>query len=373
MSPDVRIHTYTEPPAYLPALLTAHLPHSLPLLRRLQFTRFPGGITPHARIFVATTSSSSPTATEEEEEEKAAEEPPNPVAQPGQAFAAAYVDLSRGPETQVWLYSSLEHRSASSPPSFSSSSSSPDESSSFPEEQEIECARALLGAVKRWREDGGGGGGGAARGPDDHHDTVMLGTLSERLRRALDDRAGLVFPYTEVYDKWLFRLADLPPAAEGQARVDERLAAAAAARKKIGGGAGGSGAGWRWDGVRREDIPLVLSRTHIPRKERTVKLLPSTAIYLDDGTPIAWSFLGPDSSLSSLHCEKQYRGKGLAKAVAVKLLRDHLKDYGDEEYGWADVAPDNLQSQGVCKSLGGKIGWQVSWSRIDLDLSFPDS
>ncbi|KAI1637977.1 hypothetical protein F4809DRAFT_640085 [Biscogniauxia mediterranea] len=302
MSPDVRIHTYTEPPAYLPALLTAHLPHSLPLLRRLQFTRFPGGITPHARIFVVTTSSastsSSPTATEEEEEGKEGEEP-NPVAQPGQAFAAAYVDLSRGPETQVWLYSSLEHRSAASSSPGSGSSGTvavaeeeeDEEKKKKEEEDEIGCARALLGAVKRWRD-----GGGAARGPDDHHDTVMLGTLSERLRRALDDndndrdRAGLVFPYTEVYDKWLFRLADLPPAAEGQRRVDERLLAA---RKKSGGGAGGGGGvGWRWDGVRREDIPLVLSRTHIPRKERTVKLLPSTAIYLDDGTPIAWSFLG---------------------------------------------------------------------------------
>ncbi|KAI0600243.1 hypothetical protein F4775DRAFT_76952 [Biscogniauxia sp. FL1348] len=351
MSPDVRIHTYTEPPAYLPALLTAHLPHSLPLLRRLQFTRFPGGITPHARILVATTpsstssSSSSPpptttTSAAEEEEEEASEQ--NPVTQEGQAFAAAYVDLSRGPETQVWLYSSLEHSPASP-------SASPSDAIA------ISCATELLRAVKRWRD----GRGGAARGPDDHHDTVMLGTLSERLRRALDTGL-LVFPYAEVYDKWLFRVPDLPDPADGHARVADRLAAR-------------GGGGWSWDAVRPRDIPLVLSRTHVPRKERTVKLLPSTAIYLDDGTPIAWSFLGPDSSLSSLHCEKPYRGKGLAKAVAAKLLRDHLKDYGDEEYGWADVAPDNPQSQGVCKSLGGKIGWQVSWSRIDLDLSFPDS
>ncbi|KAI5927812.1 hypothetical protein F4810DRAFT_283712 [Camillea tinctor] len=308
MSPDVRIHTYTEPPAYLPTLLTAHLPHSLPLLRRLQFTRFPGGITPHARILVAARSAPDLLLAE-------------PCSSP---FAAAYVDLSRGPETQVWVYSSVEHCAAAEDPGA------------------VGCATALLREVKRLRADEAGAG---ARGPDDHHDTVMLGTLSERLRVALEEGAGLVFPYTEVYDKWLFRVGELPEVDD--ADVAERLGEMG---KK----------GWRWDRARREDIPFMLSRTHIPRKERTVKLLPSTAIYLENGSPIAWSFLGPDSSLSSLHCEKTYRGKGLAKAVAVKLLRDHLKDYGDEEYGWADVAPDNPPSQGVCKSLGGKIGWQVS-------------
>ena len=48
--------------------------------------------------------------------------------------------------------------------------------------------------------------------------------------------------------------------------------------------------------------------------------------------------------------------------MAVKLLRDHLKDYDDVGYGWADVAPDNLGSQGVCRSLGGRIAWAVSWT-----------
>jgi hypothetical protein len=128
---------------------------------------------------------------------------------------------------------------------------------------------------------------------------------------------------------------------------------------------------------------------------RTMKLLPSTALYLDDGTPVAWAFLGkkqahnglgeylvfhfcspcnrlinlvfdigPDSSLSSLHCEEPYRGKGIAKAVAVRALRDHLKNYVDDgqpAYGWADVAPDNVQSRGVCRSLKGKVKWQITW------------
>lgn len=94
---------------------------------------------------------------------------------------------------------------------------------------------------------------------------------------------------------------------------------------------------------------------------RTVILLPSMAVYRDDGTPIAWAFLGPDSSLSSLHCEEEWRGKGFAKAVAVKIFRERLKEYDDDGHCWADVAPDNPQSQRVCKSLGGKVAWTVSW------------
>lgn len=85
------------------------------------------------------------------------------------------------------------------------------------------------------------------------------------------------------------------------------------------------------------------------------------AIYRDDGRPIAWAILGPDSSLSGLHCEEEWRGKGLAKAVATRLLRERLKEYDDEVYCWADVAPDNPNSQRLCKSLGGKVAWAISW------------
>lgn len=35
----------------------------------------------------------------------------------------------------------------------------------------------------------------------------------------------------------------------------------------------------------------------------------------------------------TLHVEEPYRGKGLAKTLARRLMRDHLKDYGDD--GWA--------------------------------------
>lgn len=90
-------------------------------------------------------------------------------------------------------------------------------------------------------------------------------------------------------------------------------------------------------------------------------MLPSMAIYRQDGRPIAWALLGPDSSLSNLHCEEEWRGRGFAKAVAVKLFRERLKEFDDDGYCWANVAPDNPGSQRVCKSLGGKVAWSVSW------------
>ncbi|KAI0136578.1 hypothetical protein BJ170DRAFT_710613 [Xylariales sp. AK1849] len=306
MSQPVAI--YEVPPPKLYPFLTSHLPHSLPLLRRLQFCRFAGGITEHARVLWAASGGADPSGD----------------VPPGTLFAAAYVDLSRGPETQMWLYSSLQ---------------------SLPSPSEAEAraagdqALALLREVRRVRDESRHGADEESRRP------ILLGTLSEMLRGVLTTR-GCVFPYSSQWDKWMFRTDSLPTVA-----IDAQLEAE----------------GLRWGKVRREDIAFVLSRTAIQRKERTVVLLPSKAITREDGTPIAWCFLGPDSSLTSLHCEEEYRGRGFAKAVAIKLMRDHLQDYGGDGLCSADVAPDNPSSQGVCRSLSGKIMWVVSWSTIDLD------
>ncbi|KAF8848165.1 hypothetical protein BDZ45DRAFT_295839 [Acephala macrosclerotiorum] len=94
-------------------------------------------------------------------------------------------------------------------------------------------------------------------------------------------------------------------------------------------------------------------------------LLPSVAI-TSNNEPIVWGFLGPDGSLTSLRCEEGYRGKGLAKAVALKLFREHTLHFGPEQLSHADVAVDNLRSQGVCKSLRGVSSWKVYWAWIKL-------
>ncbi|KAI0447404.1 hypothetical protein F4803DRAFT_321760 [Xylaria telfairii] len=326
MAPEVSV--YTAPPEALVELLTRspHVPHALPLARRMRFTKVPGGITEHARILWAAGGSL-------EDYLAAAAAGGNSNA----PFAAAYLDFSRGPETELWIYSSLETRAGA-----------PDAEL---QRDDTACAVALLRQVKRLQDLYFAPG--SARAAEREFPTILVGNLDEALRARLVE-AGLDIFSTGLYDKFIFKVEELP-----DVRLPEVLGP-------------GDGRRLRWDRLRPEDIPFAISRSHIPRKERTVKLLPSTALYLDDGTPVAWAFLGPDSSLSGLHCEEPYRGRGIAKAVAVKVLRDHLKDFSDDGHGWADVAPDNIQSQGVCRSLNGRVKWQISWSRLNLDRSFPD-
>ncbi|KAL7629458.1 hypothetical protein AAE478_000978 [Parahypoxylon ruwenzoriense] len=350
----VTVYIYTAPPAHLVALLRAHhMPHALPLLRRLRFTRFPGGISEHARVLYASADGRGPpegggtdnsTINSTSNSSSGGSGGSSSSTSDAGPFAAAYLDFSRGPETELWLYASLERR----PDVLARGAANCDSGDEAEAEAEAaaECARVLLREVKRQRAAYARTSTLARPPTPGMEDTVLVGSLSEALRGALAGR-GVVFPRVDVHDKWMFR-ADALPAADSVAP------------------------GLRWDAVRRADIPLMLSRTKINRKERTVILLPSMAIYRDDGTPVAWALLGPDSSLSCLHCEPEYRGRGFAKAVAVKLLRERLKEYDDDPYCWADVAPDNLGSQGVCKSLGGKIAWSISWSRIDLNKSFLD-
>jgi hypothetical protein len=200
------VTTYTSPPTALVTLLKKHVPHSLPLLRRLQFTRFPGGITEHTKILWSSQSALADA---------------DPAGTP---FTAGYLDFSRGPETELWLYTSLEHRQ-------------PTSTSTRTVDEEAACgdqAVLVMQEVKRVRD--------AYSEERKASPEILLGTLSEVTRQLLANRA-VVFPYVSIYDKWLFRLDELPT-------VQSPLAE-----------------GMRWSRVRREDIPLVLSRTDIPRKE----------------------------------------------------------------------------------------------------------
>ncbi|KAI0432937.1 hypothetical protein F5Y09DRAFT_113528 [Xylaria sp. FL1042] len=358
MVPQVAVYT-TPPEALIELLARSHPLLALPLIRRLQFAaRFPGAITEHARILwcsgVALEEHPLLAASKRDNVQGVKEEGGEEEEVP---FAAAYLDFSRGPETELWIYSSMERRLYETPVSDDGLGEGKGEKgSSNVEREEVVCAVALLREVKRQQDLYFVPG--SAQAAEREFPTILVGNLNEVLRKRLvapDVRMAIVS--TGLYDKWIFEIGKLP-----EVGLPEVL-----------GGGGGEGRRWSWDIVRKEDIGFTISRTKIPRRERTMRLLPSTALYLDDGMPIAWAFLGPDSSLSSLHCEEPYRGRGIAKAVAVRVLRDHLKDYGgDGYYGWADVAPDNLQSQGVCRSLNGQPRWQISWSRMNLDTSFPD-
>jgi ribosomal protein S18 acetylase RimI-like enzyme len=129
--------------------------------------------------------------------------------------------------------------------------------------------------------------------------------------------------------------------------------------------------------VDARDYSLVRSRTAIPRQDRTLRKLPSVAIYpahTQSTAPIAWGFLGLDASLTTLHVEPEYRGLGLAKSLSLWLFLHDMETYWkhnpphitSDRYAHADVATDNNSSQGVCKSLGGKWHFLVYWVRVDV-------
>lgn len=129
--------------------------------------------------------------------------------------------------------------------------------------------------------------------------------------------------------------------------------------------------GLRWGDVKECDLPLVQSRTSIPRATRTLMSLKSQGVYEEGGgNAVAWTFLGLDGSLTTLHTEAEWRGKGIAKAVAARLIGECAPGLAVDERGtaWchADVYVGNVQSENVCKSLGGRAMWEHYWVRVDL-------
>ncbi|POS76155.1 hypothetical protein DHEL01_v205454 [Diaporthe helianthi] len=305
--------------------LRDHLPHSLPLLRRLQFTHYPDGTTEHARYLIATDSDGAIGSGHVQVQQP----PPSPTPPSKQHFAAAYLDLSKGPETEMYLYTTLED--------------APDPSALPSDEVErvLDLAVSLLQRGKLAAQEAlRTGAFRLARGPGG----FLVGGLHQPTYELLRATRGLTSSYWNPHDAWLFRLERLPPT-----------------QSSAGAGPLGAGEeeGLRWDVVRRDDVPLIASRTYIPKIEATLMSEPSVAVRDAEGTLVAWGFMGVAGTLSTLHVEEPFRGKGLAKAVATKVLREH--SFGNDGWGSADVHVDNAQSQGVCKALGGEKGWKNCW------------
>ena len=130
-------------------------------------------------------------------------------------------------------------------------------------------------------------------------------------------------------------------------------------------------------------------------------MLPSAAVRLDDGTLVAWGFMGEsgvvtvaalrltssfftpglDGSMITGHVkvgtvkcptvfdlvpstdihQEPYRRLGLATVLGRRLTRKYLPKYGDDGWVAADVVAENHVSQALCQRVGGGIGWRVSW------------
>jgi hypothetical protein len=184
-----------EPPRSVLSVLEQHLPYSLPVLRRLQFMNFPGGQTPDSHIL----------STFDKEV-------------PAQDFAVAYLDLSRGPETEMWLYSSIENPGI-------------DGNSTVCEEQILELLKRVRDIESQIAQD-------RRQWPG----KVLIGTLHEKILGILEKHA-MVKEKTYEHFKFIFKVENLPT---GAPLLDKELS---------------------YSTVKLSDIPLILSRTHIPRQE----------------------------------------------------------------------------------------------------------
>nr|XP_036574960.1 uncharacterized protein CTRU02_15096 [Colletotrichum truncatum]KAF6781456.1 hypothetical protein CTRU02_15096 [Colletotrichum truncatum] len=311
MTVDIPIQVFTDVPGDLVHILQARLPRSITLLRRLQFTKFPSGKTEHTRIIVA----SDPPLTSKIVDWSSWQ---------NGNFTAAYLDPSRGHETNMWLYSTFEdfHGADCNIPPLS-------------EEETTLCSRQIIAVLNEAKRQGRL----YPHQPLANPKYILVASLHDAVKAAAA-RNGVQFESTQEpgYDKFIFKIDQLPEGEELELP---------------------QGLVWRKGTL--GDCEIVKSKTNIPRSVKLLTTLKSMFIKLEDGTPVAWGFLGPDGSFSSVHCEESFRRRGLARKVGAKLMREMTSAYGDDNYSSADVTPCNTSSQAMCKSLNGKVEWSSQW------------
>lgn len=207
---DPTVLTSTDVPDGLLDLLSAHLPYSLPLLRRLQFTKCRGGLTPTSRVMFSSDDG---------------KEPQSADGSRSRHFTAAYVDPAAGPETQMWIYSTLE------------------DGDTRAEDEEV-CARLIISVVNH-----------ARKLSSDYSERlvypggILVGTLHHLVREAMK-KGGVPLSMRSPlgYDKWLFNVNELPI---GEPRISD---------------------GMYWEPASRDDCLLAISRNDLPRQVYALSL-----------------------------------------------------------------------------------------------------
>lgn len=284
-----------------------------------------------------------------------------------QCWAAAYIDRSMRPETELWIFTTGEIPGHYAPPDKKK------------EEFCKECRKAVLsligymgslpipplhpenqGAMElaRQHEKEHPQTGPEARYPPGpglymRHllipTVVTLGGCHKEVVKILAEVGILCkeLPGHEAdLNKFWFKVSDLPQTRD----LPEEL---------------------RWGEMRESDLEIVKARTSIPRTTRTLLSLKNVGVFEKASDKlVAWTFLGLDGSLTTLHTEPEWRGRGIAKAVAVKIFKEHAPGLAvdDAQNAWAhaDVYLGNVQSESVCRSLGGKASVKILWVRIEI-------
>ncbi|KAL8694887.1 MAG: hypothetical protein Q9218_000551 [Villophora microphyllina] len=388
ISPLPPAHHHPAPLQTLIPYLIPLLPNSLPLLRRIQFQPANSDSSspfPNAHVFATFPPSPPPPSTPPEPLDL--KNPPKPPFE----FAAAWVDRSRAPETECWIFSTYEvrekHLNLKPFPSVTEVQDGGGNERIDRESREREGAEearlqllAVLNAIASL----------PGRREEDN-EILVIGTLHASLLPLLTSPTDNILPFQRVLSrsrpgqifrspidpeddgvlsgigqstyKYLIPPPPSPPPGEEETPLLPP--------------------GYSIGQLTREDLSTCIANTDIPRTEATLAMLVNACVryYLEGaeaGLLVAWAFLGADGSLNSLHTMPGHRGKGLAAAVVRRLMKGML-DEGDEEKpfgegkrqrgdGWmcSDVYWDNEGGKGVAKGLGGREGWVDHWVGCDL-------
>ncbi|RHZ65360.1 uncharacterized protein CDV56_109408 [Aspergillus thermomutatus] len=366
------ITTQDDPRALLP-LLKSQLPHSIPLLRRLQ----------HNLAFPSKTARLLTTF-------PGVDAPPEPA-----PWLAAYVDLPRGRETQMTIYSSVEsqqsyptnHKDKAEKDLRISTLHAPPETLALARAQllallaytkqtllpaylsSLPCATATSSVPGRIQ-------------PTPTPQAFLIGNLHTGLMALL--KASGVYSHPEPIPGLGLRIHrfDNPPYVKYLFRDADSASVA-------GMGNAGLPPGYRFRdrrgrmGILPHQYALVRARTHLPRSDETLSRIPGVAVYVDrpgegeeedEEMPIAWVFLGLDGSLATLFVEPEHRGKGIAEAVSREVMARGMvgggiwREVGEEGEVWvhANVLATNGASRRVLEKLGGEVGWTTTWTVVEL-------
>ncbi|KAF3492344.1 uncharacterized protein GIQ15_01861 [Arthroderma uncinatum] len=381
----VKIYTHPDPSRTLVPLLQRHLPHSGPLLRVIQsFGSFP-------RSAEACVLATFPPDTE------ASIYGSNPRPGPESPWMAAYVDIFRHPETQMWMYSSLEATG------LTTTAGNEIKTTLRADEEMLKVTRAQLrslltyvrtelvssfiSSVAAREKNGIIKTNGVEKLPATPSTGLLMGSVHDGLFELFnglgprdDDPTGQkdlihinrVYPCMKyMFDRSSYELENKPPIGY---RFHDR-----------------NGRG----GIQDHQLQFVLSRTAIQRTKAS--FAGSAALYRDghegagaetpnnpspegekvnnaEEMPIGWAFLAYDGSIILLHVEPEDRGRGLAPLLLKEIMRRGMgcdalhalqpeDDIDGKEKGWmfADVSTDNVPSQRVMVKAGGKTGWAMRW------------
>ncbi|MCJ1374742.1 hypothetical protein MMC20_005974 [Loxospora ochrophaea] len=350
---SVEAHFHPSPLQTLAPHLIPLLPSTIPLLRRLQHPLQ----TPHARVLATF----SPTAT----------------SPPSYPFAAAYLDWSRAPDCHCWIYSTLELGTTSTTTQdvsraqivallqrisnlpFPSLSAHIDQSPSSPKLLKVGSLHSsILSLLLSF----------PTQNISPPPAPILPGSGQKIISRTEPSVSqhvqGAIAAHTIPYTKYIIAPPRPLPPSTTASTTGPTLPPSL-----------------HFSTVFPAEYPLVISRTAVPRTERTLSPLRSVAVRekssleqspnssaSSQGKLTAWGFEGLDGSVTSLHVEEKWRGQGLGKAVAWRVL-ETMREGEDEGCGWghADVAGDNVASRAVVESVGGTVGWECYWCWVDLE------